>query len=287
MANAYTALSDDANAIFWNPSGLGSITNYHASVMAMKHLGYFNYYTLTSAFTLGKIGGFGLGISYLSGTDTEYTEQGEELNEFTNSDMLLNLGYGYTFGKQGVLAIGAGVKIIRSQLYRYVAQGVLGDIGIIINPHQYLYLGAAVKNIGTRRRFINMWEYAPVNYRLGIALKVPVGTNQVTVSSEYSDYPDVPPTYSVGGEVKIRSAKLMESLGQKGFSAFSIMAGYQTGYKTGTWSGFSLGVGVELLVAQNLYPDIAGLLLSYGYLGSSERLSLGLYYVPRKAGSRT
>ncbi|GAI98447.1 unnamed protein product, partial [marine sediment metagenome] len=34
MGNAFTALSDDANAVFWNPSRLGIVETYYVSGMA-------------------------------------------------------------------------------------------------------------------------------------------------------------------------------------------------------------------------------------------------------------
>ena len=51
------------------------------------------------------------------------------------------------------------------------------------------------------------------------------------------------------------------------------MVGYQTEQASDPWSGLSLGIVVGLFVAENLYFDIAGLPLSYGRLGLSERLS--------------
>ena len=64
------------------------------------------------------------------------------------------------------------------------------------------------------------------------------------------------------------------------------MGGYQSGYESGAWSGFSFGFSLELIIAPDLYFDIAALLLSYGYLGSSERIALGLNYAPTKGGSK-
>jgi len=292
MGNAFTALSDDANAVFWNPSGLGITGSYFVSGMAMNHLTYFNYYNLTSAIPLGKVGGLGFGISYLAGTDIEYSERGEELGQFRNSDMLLNIGYGKTVGRKKMMSFGGAVKIVRSQLYTYSAYGVLTDLGLIFHPYKYLYFGSVMKNLGSPRRFIEKWEYPPINFRQGMALKFPFWGNQFTLSFDYSlylDYSlalDIKPTFSLGGELRIRAPKFMATLGQDKISGFSLMGGYQSGYESGAWSGFSFGFSLELIIAPDLYFDIAALLLSYGYLGSSERISLGLNYVPTKGGSK-
>lgn len=287
MGNAFTALSDDGNAIFWNPAGLGIVGSYYVSGMAMSHLEYFSYYNITSAIPLGKKRGcIGIGMSYLGATDIEYSERGEELGEFRNSDMLLNIGYGKAPGRRKVFSFGVAVKIVRSQLYTYSAYGILGDIGVILNPFKYVYFGTVLKNLGIPRRFIERWEFPPTNFRQGFALKIPFRENQFALSIDYSVYPDIAPTFSVGGEVRIRSPQLMEVLGQGKNFGFAIMAGYQSGYESGGWSGFSLGFSVEVVVAEGLILDIGGLLLSYGYLGNSERIALGLNYAPTKGKAK-
>jgi hypothetical protein len=286
MGHAFTAVSDDGNAVFWNPSGLGIVNSYYVSGMAMKHLTYFNYYNLTSAIPIGRYGGLGFGLSYLTGEDIEYDEYGEQKGEFRNYDMLMNIGYGKAFGRRKIVTFGADLKIVYSKLYEYDAYGVLSDWGLIFNPYKYIYFGTIVKNIGTPRKFITKWEYPPVNFRQGFAFKFPLGENRFTLSFDYSVYPDFEPTFSLGGEIRIRAPKFMESLGQERISGFAIMAGYQSGYGSGAWSGLSFGFSLELIMTQGLYIDIGALLLSYGYLGTSERIALGLNYVPTKAGAK-
>lgn len=282
MGNAFSALSDDGNAVFWNPSGLGIVNSYHVTGMLMNHLTYFNYYNVTSAVPVGSKSAVGLGLSYLGASDTEYSERGEDLGSFTNSDMLLNVGYGHSFGKRSITCIGGAVKVVRGQLYTYSSYGVLADIGLLLNPARYLYLGTVIKNLGTRRRYIEQWEYPPVNFRQGIALKLPIRANQLALSVEYSYYPDYRSTFSAGGEIRIREPGLFGSTGERKISGLALMVGYQSGYGEGTFSGFSVGFSLEVLVGEGLHLDVGALLLSYGYLGTSERIALGLNYVPTR-----
>jgi hypothetical protein len=287
MGNAFSALSDDENAVFWNPAGLGVVNTYRVAGMFMNHVAYLNYYNLTSAIPTDVIGTVGVGISYLGARDTEYSEGGEDLGDFTNSDMLLNLGYGRSFGRRSTFSVGGAAKFVRSQLYSFSSYGLLLDAGVLVNPLKYLYLGTVVKNLGTRRRFIEMWEYPPLNFRQGVALKLPLSANQLALSCEYSYYPDSKSTFSVGGEVLIRDPRILGSSSGRRISGFAVMAGYQSGYGEGTFSGFSLGFSLEMSVSPGLFLDVSALLLSYGYLGTSERLALGLNYVPiRERASR-
>jgi hypothetical protein len=293
MGNAFTAISDDGNAVFWNPSGLGRVAGFGLSGMYMNHLVYFNNYNLTSAISLGKkAGGLGIGLSYLSATDVEYSEYGVAGNEFRNSDMLLNLGYGRNLDPKGALSVGACVKLARSQLYNVSCLGVLADFGVILSPIKYFRMGTVIKNVGTPRRFIRLTEYPPVNFRQGFAFQYPFRENAFTLAFDYSVYPDVKPTFSVGGEIRIREPKIIPVIA-KGLlgtdakvSGLSLMVGYQSGYQSQSWSGFSVGFAIELMMANNLYLDIGGLFLSYGYLGTSERLGIGLNYTPTPSGSK-
>jgi len=102
------------------------------------------------------------------------------------------------------------------------------------------------------------------------------------LSFDCSVYPDFKPTFSVGTEMRIRTPGLLGLSGQKQITGFAIMAGYQSGYGEGTFSGLSVGFTVELSLMEGLYLDIGALLLSYGYLGTSERIALGLNYVPTR-----
>jgi len=287
MGNAFTALSDDGNAVFWNPAGLGIANSYYVSGMAMNHLLFWQYYNLTSTIPLGKkTGGLGIGISYLTAKDIEYDETGKIGDEFRNWDMLLNIGYGNGVGKRRQITFGGCGKLVRSQLCDVSAYGFLGDFGLILSPVKYIYLGSVLKNIGTPRRFIYKWEYPPVNFRQGFAFKLPFRENHWALSLDYSIYPDYIPTFSIGTELQIREPNIMQTatkaiFGQESkISGFSLMAGYQTGYQDLGWSGFSFGFAIEIMINQGFYLDIGLVALSYGYLGYSERLGIGLNYVP-------
>jgi hypothetical protein len=279
--------------VFWNPAGLGLVNSYYVSGMAMNHLYYWQYYNLTSSILLGKkAGGLGIGLAYLTATDVEYDEQGTSGSEFRNSDMLLNVGYGKTLGKKRQISFGASGKVVRSQLYNVSAYGVLGDVGFILSPVSNLYLGTVMKNLGNPRRFIEKWEYPPVNFRQGVAYKLPFRQNYLALSLDYSVYPDYPATLSVGAELRIREPDFLKSatkavLGQEAqISGFSLMAGYQSGYQGLGWSGLSFGFALEIMIFQGLYLDIGAVVLSYGYLGTSERIGLGLNFVPTAKGAR-
>lgn len=274
MGSAFTAIADDGNAIFWNPAGLSLTSDFHLTVMAMDQLWFVKYFTMGSTIPLGRFGGLGFGGGYLYCQDIYRDEFGNEYGTFTNYDLLAAIGYGVNLG--GKFYGGMSGKFLRSQLERYSANGVAADIGTMFKPTNWLYLGTALKHVGTPRRFISDWEFLPVNYRAGIGIKIPIFSHQITIGSDLSMYPDTDPTIGAGAELLIRGLKLTEG----GKSNLAIRGGYRTGYHVGGVSGFSFGMGFEYELADNLYVGFDGLVLLYGYLGQSERLSFSLRFAP-------
>lgn len=284
MGNAFNAVSDDGNALFWNPAGLGISPDFHLTGMGMNMLGFVNYFSLGTLIPAGDYGGLGIGLSYLYAQDTRYDETGQEQGTFTNSDLLGGIGYAYPFIQS--LSGGASLKFVRSQLAEYDAYSFISDVGLIYKPIEYLYLGSSLRNFGIPRKFIEKWEYPPTNLRNGVALKVPFLENHFILASDVSLYPDVAPTISVGAELALRLGKIMKVVTGQSISGFFLRAGYQTGYHLGTWGGLSFGFGIEYQAAKNLYLNIDGVYFSYGYLGESERVSLAVRYAPDQ-GHRT
>ncbi len=276
MGNAFNAVSDDGNALFWNPAGFGVSNDFHLSGMGMNLLGFVNYFSLGSLIPAGNYGGLGAGISYLYSQDTRYDEMGQEIGTFTNSDLLIGLGYAYPFISN--LSGGTSVKFVRSQLAEYAAYSFVSDVGIIYQPVEFVSLGSSLRNLGIPRKFIEKWEYPPVNLRNGAALKIPIMESHIIIATDVSLYPDVAPTFSVGGELALRLGKIMEAVAGQSLTGIFLRGGYQSGYHLGVWSGLSFGLGIEYQLYQNFFLNFDAVYFSYGYLGDSERVSLSLRY---------
>lgn len=284
MGNAFNAVSDDGNALFWNPAGLGTSSGLHLTGTGMNLLGFVNYFALGSLVPLGDYGGLGAGVSYLYAQDTRYDDRGQELGTFTNSDLLISLGYAYPIMPS--LAAGGTLKFIRSQLAEYDAYSFGTDLGIIFKPVDYVHLGSSLRNLGTPRKFVDQWEYPPTNLRNGVAFIFPIMASQLTIASDLSLYPDADPTISAGAELALRLGKIMKIVSGQSLSGIFIRGGYESGYHLGTWGGLTVGFGIEYEAAANFFLCIDGVYFSYGYLGDSERVSLSLRYEPNAKPER-
>lgn len=276
MGEAYTAVSDDANAMFWNPAGMGMMKGFDISGMLMNLYGSVNYFSGAACFPVERKGRVYLGLAgcYLSAVDTVRDEQGVNGDVFTIYDALGGVGLGWKV--KSYLSMGASGKFVASKIYNYHAYSVLGDFGVKVNPTKYLYFGAKIENFGTPRSFVEDFEFPPTTARGGLALLFPFQESHLLLASDLIWPIDDPPSLAVGGELKINIKS--EQLG--GSSGIVIRAGYRSGYHLGTWGGTSFGLGYEYELSPSIHITVDAVYFSYGYLGSSDRLSLGASFRP-------
>lgn len=274
MGGAYTAVADDANALFWNPAGLALDPAYGGSVTVMKLLQSVSYASAGLVAPIGRRLAVGCAGGFLSASDIRRDELGQELGTFGLSD--LAVGPGVAWQPLTGLGFGLGARYVYSRIDSFRASTFSVDGGAIYEPVKYITVGASLLHLGPPRRFISEWEYPPVNLRAGVAGKIPLAGNRLILSSDLSLYPDYGPVLSAGAELSVPLTG--SAAGQTLFAR----GGHQSGSHLGTWSGFSLGLGYEYRLTQDIFLDLDVVYLSYGMLGDSERASLGLRYSPSK-----
>jgi hypothetical protein len=277
MGGAYTAVADDANALFWNPAGLALNPSYCGSVTAMKLLQSVSYASGGLAAPIGRRLAVGLAGGFLNASDTRRDELGQEIGTFGLSD--LAVGPGVAWQPLTGLGFGVGARYVYSRIDSFQASSFSVDGGAIYKPVKYITVGASLLHLGPPRRFISEWEYPPVNLRAGVAGKIPFAGNRLILSSDLSVYPDYGPAVSAGAELYVPLS------GSVAGQALYARGGYQSGSHLGTWSGFSLGIGYEYSLTQDLFLGLDVVYLSYGLLGDSERASVGLRYSPGNSNS--
>ena len=276
MGSAYTAVSDDANALFWNPAGMGFLRSYDGSLMLMTMFTDVSYTSLGITGRLSPLFSAGLAGAYLSTSDTRRSAKGEELGSFPITDLVCGPGIAVTPLRQ--LALGAGLKFIRSTLDTFGAMALAGDFGALYSPFRYVYAGLAARNIGTPYRFVQDWAYPPMSLKAGLATKLPIGQSQLLFAVDGTVGTDLQPVLSVGAEALIymTAAGSRQQAGQ----ALALRAGYQTGSALGQFRGFSIGAGYLLPLTEYLGLSIDIVRLDYGFLGASDQVSVSLRYRP-------
>lgn len=171
MGEAYTAVTDDANSMYWNP---GALTQIEKNSVTLMHDAYID----SSFYDYGAYGrklndksAFGAAFQYFSAGSIDTTDtHGNTTGSFTPSDMSVALGYAHEFGGY---SFGIAAKYIQSKIVD-TAKTEAVDLGIL-SPWMWkekLRLGAAAANIGGKMKFESESEDIPMIIRVGGVYKI-------------------------------------------------------------------------------------------------------------------
>ncbi|MCX5726696.1 MAG: hypothetical protein NT030_05920 [Candidatus Saganbacteria bacterium] len=158
MGGAFVGVADDANSIFLNPAGLGSIKNWGITSMSTNLLGTVDYKMAGAVFHSGS-GTFGIG--YLSAsTPAGYltTDKGSisDAAPITYGNSVIFLSYGINLNEVidtdglGNLSLGASLKLM-NQNFEGIdgasGTGLNADVGGVIRVNKWASVGCSVRNI--------------------------------------------------------------------------------------------------------------------------------------------
>ena len=152
LGNAFTSISDDATAMYWNPAGLVRLTESQLSMTHTKWIADTNHNFIGYGRPMKK-GVIGAGIIYLSQGNMEGRDDaGQKTNNFAAQDMAVMLSYGNMINK--ATSYGANVKLIRQQIANEKADGIAIDLGLMNHfETSPMSVGIAIQNIGSRMKF--------------------------------------------------------------------------------------------------------------------------------------
>lgn len=258
LGEAYIALSDDINSIFYNPAGLGKSMQTELSFTHVEWFQDVRYESLNFLlpFTFGNIG-CSLNLLNISPMDktlstslTTYTKE----YDFTPFSFSGIISYAKEFGDN--LFIGSNLKIINYTIDSNVENGAafsfLIDIGLIYDmPFIKGFSSALVfKNIGSSTKFISENFMQPIDMRAGISYSMDFLSLEADI-----DYPmDNDLNFYLGGEIYL-------------FDILSLRAGY----KGGTINQPTFGLGVNYA---RFFVDYAFVPYNEEDLGNTHRITV-------------
>jgi hypothetical protein len=156
MGGAFTAVSDDASAGYWNPAGLAKLSNRQALVMHAETFGELlnlDYVTLilpssqaVIGFSLMRLGGGGIKLTALEDPNQPISEQNRVLllREEGHADYSFNFSYGKRASQTA--SWGLNAKVIYRDIPQTSAFGLGLDFGLLYQVSRYLTLGANLQD---------------------------------------------------------------------------------------------------------------------------------------------
>ncbi len=261
MGEAYTAIADDVNALFYNPAGLAQLKRKSGEFMFSKYIGETSYEWIAIGLPISKkAGALGIGIQYFSaGSMDETTVNAQQVGSFTPSDLAVHLAYAKQLGN---FPLGLNLKFIQSKIKETATSFAL-DLGSqYVSKESKLLLGFSLQNLGDGLKYENEKSKLPILIKLGIGSKI---NKQWLVSMDGVFPEDNSPTFGAGTEYKILLSKEIH---------FSLRAGYNSrSRKSDGLNGVTTGFGFQF---KSVNLDYAWIPL--GNLGDSHRFSLGFKY---------
>jgi len=290
MANAFSGISDDATAIYWNPAGLAFIppgvfeinASHNEWFESIKHdfVG-FAYRKKDSDVSWG-------GAFYGLYIPSEI-ERRAGINEndpfepltpvegyFGAYDMAISVGAGYNAQKiSRGLYLGGSVKIINQTIDDVAGWGAAFDAGGIYHfkkgssPFSF---AALFQNIGTPIKLARQSYPLPFTFRMALSYKRKISDENrpLNISFETAFPVDNYPFFHLGAEYYITKI-------------FAVRAGYRYrlyALELGDISGLAAGAGMKIPFGRNREDEISldYAFNPYGELGNSHRISASLRF---------
>lgn len=257
MGEAFTAVADDATALYWNPGALVRVEGQAATLMHAPYLdsSYFDYAGYARRLRRGGV--LGLGVHYFSAGSIDETDAtGTDVGSFKPNDAAVSAGYAREVHGFGV---GIAAKLVQSKIVDKARTAAL-DAGVLSPAlmEGRLRFGLAASNLGGKMKFDEAKEDLPLVIRAGGAFKL---RKDWTAALDLGFPRDGKSTLAVGME---HSRALRDGRSLSG------RIGYSTrNSDVGGFEGLTLGLGCG---SRRIGLDYA--FVPLGDLGTTHRISL-------------
>lgn len=276
MGFAYVAVADDAESISYNPAGLAQIHYIEVPLYGDTWLEGIKQQATALVYSLRDVrsenvddlGTLAAAFTELNSGDVVGRDTaGNTTQNFTVKDQVITGSYAKKLVSSesfGVLSGGVNAKFVTEDYstQSFGAQAV--DVGLLWqSPVKYLFLGAAVQNIGSPISYNTVQSDLPQYARLGAAVKFPSQTAILAldlISQYYNNY-----YLNAGAELW-----LLDTLALRGgYSSAPNYAG----------NGFTVGVGLSIKQMDFYFFyfrefNINFAFVPYGDLGNTSRVSI-------------
>ncbi|MCG2726843.1 MAG: PorV/PorQ family protein, partial [Elusimicrobia bacterium] len=182
LGSAFTAVSDDASAIYYNPSGLAQLKNPEINFTQNKYFEGISQSWLSGVYPIGNLPPhqcIGVGVNYLSVSSFDaYDNNDNKIGSVSARDMAIYFSYANSLKLNNKhinsLLYGASLKYINERLANEKAGGFALDLGLMAKPKiKNLKFGIMAENIvSSEIKFINEGYKLPFNLKFGSSYKI-------------------------------------------------------------------------------------------------------------------
>jgi len=263
MGGAYSAISEEASAVYWNPAGLVQIPKLSAVFMRSQYLADISYQYAAYAHRLSYdtvIAGSVLMTDI--GSITERDLSGTESGSFTPRDQVFTLSYSKAileFSDKDIdVSVGVSAKYIKSSIVGS-AKSYAGDVGIMTyNFGDIPYrLSVTATNMGGGLKYDKESNPLPLTFKLGGAINP---FRNILIAADVVFPKQNNPNLLFGAELALTPNELTRLCVRAGLNAQQIRDGV---------GGLSMGVGATLHFFSLDYAFVP-----MGELGATHRISL-------------
>jgi hypothetical protein len=152
MGGAFSSVSDDASALYWNPAGIANVSQFqtiftYTTMFADMKVNYFGF-----VLPAGDIGNLGLSVTAMNvgemDVTTEYYPEGTG-EKFDAGSYAFTLSFARYITQD--FTFGVNIKYIRESIFNSSAQGIGFDVGTIFKtPFFGLRFASSISNYGTK-----------------------------------------------------------------------------------------------------------------------------------------
>ncbi len=250
IGGAFTGISNDINAIFYNPAGLVNIKGIQIETMYKQGVFGSDYGVIEAGYRLDKKQALGISLVYLNLGKIEIVKvDGTTENKTAQMDFLYSLTYAYKFWDK--LSLGVNIKYLYSSfLSEYTASSFSIDLAGLYSPNisgwdrkkNEINIGLVIQNIGTKLKYFEKNNSIPLNVRLGVGYirtikkqdKLTIGVDGIVNLSEKCYYLNIGTEYNFLNIIALR-------------------IGYRIGYDL---DAYTFGIGMEIKRYQLNYSFI-------------------------------
>jgi hypothetical protein len=178
MGGAFTAATDDAYAMYWNPAGLSQISRASAGAMHNEYLAGIRFQYLTYAQRIADHSVMAGSFRFMDiGKITQTDISGNTVGTFRPRSFVFEGGMGKNIpdltDSERDVSIGVAGRFFRSAMVEQ-ASGYAVDLGIQIHytetyaPYNF---GFVVQNIGRGQKFDEVRDTLPTRMKLGVSIR--------------------------------------------------------------------------------------------------------------------